>query len=159
MLTLRDEDIISKINELGDRVALVLFPGVQYYTGQVFQMKEITTAAHNVGAYCGLDLAHATGNVVVKLHDWNVDFAVWCGYKYLNGSAGTIGGAFLHNKFNTKEFVKARGWWGHKLSTRFRMDNEWDGSGGISEFRLGNPPPLLVAAIYSSLKSRTNTFD
>merc|ERR1712176_142152 len=149
---LSTEAIIAKIEELGDELALVLFPGVQYYTGQVFDMKSIIEASHRVGAVCGLDLAHAVGNVSLDLHNWAPDFAVWSNYKYMNGSPGALGGAFISNSVDVKSMTKARGWWGHKIETRFKMDNQWDGSGGISEFRLCNPPPVLAAPLYASLE-------
>lgn len=95
---LKHDDIITSIESIGGELALVLFPGVQYYTGQVFDMQAITEKAHEVGAICGLDLAHAVGNVCLRLHEWNVDFAVWCNYKYMNGSPGAMGGAFMHNR-------------------------------------------------------------
>jgi len=149
---LRNSDIISTIQSIGDELALVLFPGVQYYTGQVFDMQEITAIAHEVGAICGLDLAHAVGNVILRLHEWDVDFAVWCNYKYMNGSPGAMGGAFMHSRLKASDIIKPRGWWGHELETRFKMDNKWKGSGGIKEFRLCNPPPVLAAPLYASLQ-------
>jgi len=150
--TLEHSHILEAIRDVGDELALVLWPPVQYFTGQVFQMQEIINTAHEVGAFCGLDCAHGVGNIELKLHDWKADFAVWCGYKYLNGSPGTVGGAFLHSSIDANTLTKSRGWWGHKLDSRFKMDNNWEGSGGISEFRLGNPPPVQMATLVAPLE-------
>jgi len=125
--TIRNEDVISTIKENGNELALVIFGGVNYYTGQVFDMKSITTAAHEVGAVCGFDLAHAAGNIELQLHDWNVDFACWCSYKYLNSGPGGIGGAFIHQRYVTdKSLPRLAGWWGTNKHDRFQMKKEFD---------------------------------
>ncbi len=119
---IRDEDILDLIEKNKDSLALVLFGGINYYTGQVFDMKKITAAAHKAGAVAGFDLAHAAGNIFLQLHDWNVDFAVWCSYKYLNGGPGAVGGAYIHNRYTKDaEHIRMAGWWGNDEKTRFEM--------------------------------------
>ncbi len=121
--TLREEDILQSIDQHKDQLALVLFGGINYYTGQLFDIAAITTAAHKAGALAGFDLAHVTGNVPLQLHDWNVDFAVWCSYKYLNGGPGAVGSAYLHERHaGNKDMIRLGGWWGNEESTRFRME-------------------------------------
>lgn len=130
--TLRTEDIIKTIEEHGESVALVLLGGVQYYTGQFFNIKKITEAAHKVGAYAGFDCAHAAGNVVLDLHTNNVDFAVWCSYKYLNSGAGGIAGAFVHERHaDTKNLPRFAGWWGHEEAVRFQMKKGYVPMSGV----------------------------
>jgi kynureninase len=115
---------LEAIEKEGDKIALVLLSGVHYFTGQLFNIKEITKSAQSKGCLVGWDLAHAIGNVELKLHDWGVDFAAWCTYKYLNAGAGSIGGIFVHEKhFDFDKVKKLDGWWSHKLETRFKMDN------------------------------------
>ncbi|XP_074606646.1 kynureninase-like isoform X3 [Acropora palmata] len=119
---LRTEDIISIIEEQGDSIALVMFPGVHYYTGQFFDIEKITAAAQKKGCVVGWDLAHAVGNVELKLHDWNVDFACWCSYKYLNGGPGAVAGAFIHERHAYNfDLPKFAGWWGQNRKKRFEM--------------------------------------
>ncbi|MEP6674952.1 MAG: kynureninase, partial [Ferruginibacter sp.] len=119
---IRTEDILSTIQQHKNEICLVLFGGVNYYTGQVFDMKTITAAAHDAGAYCGFDLAHAIGNIELKLHDWDVDFACWCSYKYLNSGPGGVAGVFIHQKhIADASLPRLAGWWGHEKSTRFLM--------------------------------------
>ena len=132
--TLRTEDILQTIENEGNTVALILLSGVNYYTGQFYDIKKITETAHKVGAYAGFDLAHAVGNVPLDLHDWQVDFAVWCTYKYLNSGPGGIGGAFIHEKHfqnqnhsitqspNHQTLNRFAGWWGHDEAERFKME-------------------------------------
>jgi kynureninase len=121
--TLREEDILQAIDQHKDQLALVLFGGINYYTGQLFDMAAITAAAHRANALAGFDLAHVTGNVPLQLHDWAVDFAVWCSYKYLNGGPGAVGGAYLHERHaGNKDMIRLGGWWGNEESTRFRME-------------------------------------
>src|SRR6185503_10785882 len=124
---IRNEDIISAIKQHGDSTALVLFGGVNYYTGQCFDMKEITEAAQSVGAYAGFDLAHAIGNVELDLHDWNVDFACWCSYKYLNSGPGGVAGVFINEKHaaDTK-LPRFAGWWGYTKEARFKMEKGFE---------------------------------
>jgi kynureninase len=121
--TIREEDILSVIDQHKDSLSLVLLGGINYYTGQLFDLRLITEAAHKAGALAGFDLAHAIGNVPLHLHDWGVDFAVWCSYKYLNGGPGAVGGAYLHEKYaRDKDFVRLGGWWGNDEASRFRME-------------------------------------
>ncbi|MEQ9403174.1 MAG: kynureninase [Cyclobacteriaceae bacterium] len=147
------EEILSKIEELGDELALVMLPGVQYYTGQLFDLKMITEAAHNVGAYAGFDLAHAIGNVPMNLHDDRVDFAVWCSYKYLNSGPGGTGGLFIHSKNATnKELPRLSGWWGHNAEGRFKMDNQINPIPSVDGWQLSNINILSHAAHLASLE-------
>ncbi|CAF0890984.1 unnamed protein product [Brachionus calyciflorus] len=151
-LTLRTEDILRVIEQEGDQIALVLLSGVHYFTGQLFKINEITQAAHSKGCYIGWDLAHAVGNVDLKLHDWNVDFAAWCTYKYLNSGAGSIGGVFLHEKhFEIANLKKLDGWWSHRFDTRFEMSNKIEYAIGASAYALSNPSILLCSCLKASL--------
>ena len=134
--TLRTEDIIKAINDNAGELALVLFSGINYYTGQFFDVKAITKAAHQAGVYAGFDLAHAAGNVSLRLHDWDVDFATWCSYKYMNSGPGGISGIFVNEKhFCNKELHRFEGWWGHREDQRFLMPpvfEAWDkGAAGV----------------------------
>ncbi len=150
--TFRTEDILTVIEQQGDSLALILLPGVQYYTGQVFDMKQITEAGHKVGAHVGFDLAHAAGNIEMRLHEWQVDFACWCTYKYLNSGAGSVGGCFVHETHHkNKSLPRFAGWWGHNKSTRFKMDNQFDPIESVEAWQLSNPPILSLAAIRASL--------
>ncbi|HEY2728177.1 MAG TPA: kynureninase [Parafilimonas sp.] len=150
--TLRTEDIISVIEQHANEAALVLFSGINYYTGQYFDIKQITRAAHNAGAYAGFDLAHAAGNVELKLHEWNVDFASWCTYKYLNSGPGAVAGCYIHEKFATdKNFPRFAGWWGNNKSTRFKMEKEFDAIATAEGWQLSTPPALLLATHKASL--------
>ena len=146
------EDIISAINEHGNTTAVVLFGGVNYYTGQVFDMKAISKTAHNVGAYCGFDLAHAAGNIELKMHDWNVDFACWCSYKYLNSGPGGVAGAFIHQKHIANAGLpRLAGWWGHEKATRFQMEKGFKPIPTAEGWQLSNAPILSMAAHKASL--------
>jgi len=146
------DEIIKIIEDQGDSIAVILLPGVQYLTGQVFDMERITKAAHRKGCMVGFDLAHAVGNIQLSLHDWDVDFACWCTYKYVNAGAGGIAGVFLNERIDTSNMDKLSGWWGHKMETRFHMSNKMDLSPGIDGYRLSNPPPLLCAPLHASLE-------
>lgn len=149
---LSTSEIIAKIEEIGDKLALVLFPGIQYYTGQFFNLKEITKAAHNVGAFAGFDLAHAIGNVPMQLHDDEVDFAVWCTYKYLNSGPGAVGGLFIHEKHcKNTEIPRLSGWWGHDSDGRFKMDNQINPIPSVDGWQLSNLNILSQASHLSSL--------
>lgn len=151
--TLRTEDIIHSINENKDQLALVLLPGVQYYTGQFFEIKKITEAGHRVGAYVGFDLAHAAGNVPLQLHKDNVDFAVWCSYKYINSGPGGIAGVFVHEKHkNNFNLPRLAGWWGHQENVRFQMKKGFLPMEGADGWQLSNVPVLTGAAHLASLK-------
>lgn len=143
--TLRMEDILAKVHELGDELALVLFGGVNYYTGQAFNLEAITAKAHAVGAMAGFDLAHAAGNVPLKLHDWNVDFACWCTYKYLNSGPGSVGGAFVHQRHHGADLPRFAGWWGHDKKTRFRMGPEFRAIPTAEGWQVSNAPVLNMA--------------
>ena len=150
--TLRGDDLLALIAEHGSGLALVMLPGVQYYSGQVLPMAEITAAAHGVGARVGFDLAHAVGNVPLALHDWNVDFAAWCSYKYLNGGPGAVGGAFVHERHvEDRSLPKLTGWWGQRQDTRFEMGTVFDPIGTAESWQLSNPPILTMAALRASL--------
>ncbi|KAF9567548.1 kynureninase [Agrocybe pediades] len=150
--TLREEDILATIEKEGDSIALVLFSGIQYYTGQWFPMENITKAAKDKGCICGWDLAHAIGNVPLSLHDWNVDFAVFCTYKYVNSGPGGIAGLFVHDKWHEVERPKFAGWWGHELTTRFEMPPTFQPIKGAQGFQQSNPSALTVAALLGSLQ-------
>lgn len=151
--TLRTEDILQSIKDHGNELALVLFPGIQYYTGQFFDIKKITQAAHEVGAFVGFDLAHAAGNVPLKLHKDNVDFAVWCGYKYLNSGPGGIAGAFIHERHKDNASIpRFAGWWGHAEKERFQMKKGFKPMPGADGWQLSNVPILASAAQLASLK-------
>jgi len=150
--TLRTEDILSVIREHGDTVAVVLFGGVNYYTGQLFDMKAITEAAHATGAYAGFDLAHAAGNVELHLHDLNVDFACWCSYKYLNSGPGGVSGVYIHEKHvANKNLPRFAGWWGHQKDTRFKMEKGFDPIPTAEGWQLSNAPILSMAAHKAAL--------
>ena len=144
--TIRHGDIINAIQEYGDSLALVLIGGVNYYTGQVFDMKDITKAAHEAGAIAGFDLAHAAGNIELQLHDWDVDFACWCTYKYLNSGPGAVGGAFIHERHTTNTAInRFAGWWGHKKETRFKMEPGFQPIPTAEGWQLSNAPVFSMA--------------
>lgn len=150
--TIRLEDILSIIEANKGSVALVMFGGVNYYTGQLFDMKTITAAAHSAGAICGFDLAHAAGNVKLDLHDWNVDFACWCSYKYLNSGPGGVSGVFIHEKhINNESLPRFAGWWGYKKATRFKMEKGFQSIPTAEGWQLSNAPILSMAAHKASL--------
>jgi kynureninase len=150
--TLRTEDILSTIAEHADSLALVMFSGVQYYTGQVFAMEAIAAAARKAGAVVGFDLAHAVGNVPLALHDWGVDFAVWCSYKYLNSSPGGIAGAFIHERHATNvDAIRLAGWWGNDESERFQMRKGFRPAHGAQSWQASNTCILGMAAHKAAL--------
>jgi kynureninase len=149
---IRLEDIMAKINEVGDELALVLFGGVNYYTGQVFDMKAITEAGHKVGAKVGFDLAHAAGNIELHLHDWNVDFAAWCSYKYMNSGPGNASGCFVHEKHHTTNLPRFAGWWGHNKERRFKMEPQFDPVHGADGWQVSNLPILSLAPYLASVE-------
>lgn len=152
--TLRIEDIEAVISKQGAEIAVVMIGGLQYYTGQLFDMKRITAAAKAKGCVVGFDLAHAVGNAPLQLHDWGCDFACWCTYKYLNSGPGNIAGAFVHENhahLKASELPgRLNGWWGHRLSDRFEMNHTFIPTPGAQSFMLSNPPVLCVAALRSS---------
>ncbi len=150
---IRLEDVVAKINEVGDELALVLIGGVNYYTGQVFDMKTITEAGHRVGAYVGWDLAHAAGNIKLQLHDWQVDFAAWCSYKYMNSGPGNASGCFIHEKHHTNsELPRFAGWWGHNKERRFKMEPNFDPVQGADGWQISNLPILSLAPYLASVE-------
>jgi len=151
--TLRTEDIVDVIEREGESVAMVLLGGVNYYTGQAFDIKTITEAGHRVGAKVGFDLAHAAGNLELKMHEWDVDFAVWCSYKYLNAGPGAVGGAFVHERHaQSFDLCRLAGWWGHDKETRFLMRPEFKPLPGAEGWQISNPPILQMAALRASLE-------
>lgn len=147
---IRLEDILSKIEEVGDELALVLFGGVNYYTGQVFDMKTITETGHKVGANVGFDLAHAAGNINLELHDWNVDFAAWCSYKYMNSGPGNASGCFVHEKHHHADLPRFAGWWGNKKENRFKMEPTFNPTIGADGWQVSNLPVLSLAPYLAS---------
>ena len=149
---LRTEDLLAAIGRNREHLALVLLPGVQYLTGQCLEVAPLVAAAHAAGARIGLDLAHAIGNVPLRLHDWDVDFAVWCSYKYLNGGPGAIGGGFVHERHARRvDLPRFAGWWGHDPDTRFAMPAEFTPVAGAQGWQLSNPPVLAAAPLLASL--------
>lgn len=149
---LHTEDILAAISQHGKETALVLFSGVNYYSGQVFNMEAICKAAHDAGAYCGFDLAHAAGNVLLQMHDWNADFACWCSYKYLNSGPGGVSGVFIHQRHITdKKIPRLAGWWGQDKATRFRMEKDFNPIPTAEGWQLSNAPVLSMAAHKASL--------
>jgi kynureninase len=149
---LRTEDIIKTIRQHSNETALVLFGGINYYSGQFYDLKAITETAHAVGAYAGFDLAHAAGNVELYLHDWDVDFASWCSYKYLNSSPGGISGVYVHEKhISNSALPRFAGWWGYNKETRFQMEKGFDAIPTAEGWQVSNSPILLMAAHKASL--------
>jgi kynureninase len=148
---LRTEDMIHRIEEEGSDLALVLLPGVQYLTGQSLDLKPVIGAARRVGAAVGLDLAHAIGNTLLSLHEWNADFAVWCSYKYLNAGPGAIGGCFVHERHARADLPRFAGWWGHDAAIRFQMGLKFTPIAGAQGWQISNPPVLSAAPLLASL--------
>jgi kynureninase len=149
--TISDAAIERALAEHGARIALVMLPGVQYRTGQAFDLKKITEAAHKNGCIVGFDLAHAAGNLALKLHDSGCDFAVWCSYKYLNSGPGAVAGAFVHERHARTDRPRFAGWWGHDQESRFRMGPDFSATPGAEGWQLSNPPILALAPLRVSL--------
>lgn len=150
--TLEDEAILQAIRDAGDSLACVMIGGVNYYTGQLYDMATITKVAHEAGAICGFDLAHAMGNVPMQLHDWGVDFACWCSYKYLNSGPGGVGGAFVHEKHSDNpDTLRLAGWWGNEESTRFKMRKGFVPAKGAASWQMSNAPVFNMVAHKASL--------
>ncbi|MFI5150362.1 MAG: kynureninase [Bacteroidia bacterium] len=150
--TLRTEDILSTIEKHKHELALVLFGGINYYTGQVFDMKAMTAAGHKAGALVGFDLAHAAGNIRLNLHDWDVDFACWCSYKYLNSGPGGVAGAFIHERYHkNNDLPRFAGWWGHDKNSRFLMEKGFSPIPSAEGWQLSNAPVLSMAAHKAAL--------
>ncbi|TKC10236.1 kynureninase [Pedobacter polaris] len=151
--TLRIEDIVKTIEENGDEIALVLFGGINYFTGQWFDMPAITKAGHKIGAIVGFDLAHAAGNVPLQLHDWNVDFACWCSYKYQNAGPGGISGIFVHEKhFGDTSLNRFAGWWGYKEDQRFKMEKGFIPEAGADGWQVSCTQVMPMALYHASLQ-------
>ncbi|MCH2023895.1 MAG: kynureninase [Saprospiraceae bacterium] len=150
---LRIEDIENTIRSNGDEIALIMLGGVNYYTGQFFDLEYITKIGHEIGATVGFDLAHATGNVILKLHEWNIDFAVWCHYKYLNSGPGSIAGAFVHEKhLHDPNIPRFEGWWGHDKATRFLMGDTFQPMPSAESWQLSNAPVFSMTPLLASLE-------
>lgn len=149
---LKHQDILNAIEEAGEELALVMLGNTNYYTGQYFDMKSITRAAHKVGAKAGFDCAHGAGNQDLQLHDSGADFGVWCSYKYLNSGPGSLGGCFVHERHrDNSELIRFKGWWGHNKETRFMMRDGFQHIPGAEGWQLSNPPILSMASVKASL--------
>ncbi|MCB0762077.1 MAG: kynureninase [Flavobacteriales bacterium] len=150
--TVRHEDVLALIDQHADQLALVMIGGVNYYTGQVFNMEEIAAAGHRAGALVGFDLAHAAGNIPLKLHDWNVDFACWCSYKYLNSGPGSVSGVFVHERHTSNEEIpRFGGWWGYDKESRFEMKPGFKPIHSAEGWQLSNAPVFSMAIHKASL--------
>jgi kynureninase len=150
--TTRTEDIEKLLAEEGERIALVMLGGVNYYNGQAFECARIAAAGHSHGCMVGFDMAHAAGNIPLRLHDWNVDFAVWCSYKYLNGGPGCIAGCFVHERHaRNPDLPRFAGWWGNDKDARFRMEPQFQAIAGADGWQLSNPSILSMAALRASM--------
>ena len=150
---LHTSSIIGTIIEQDTTVALVLLGGMNYYTGQLYDLKKIASAAHQIGAICGFDLAHVVGNIPVSLHDWEIDFAVWCSYKYLNAGPGAVGGIFVHEKWSTNsQTPRLGGWWGNDEKTRFKMEKGFHAKPNASGWNISTTPVFNMIGLKASLE-------
>jgi kynureninase len=150
--SLRTEDVVAVLRERGEEISTILFGAVNYYSGEFMDIPTITAAAHDVGAYAGWDLAHAAGNIPMNVHDWGVDFAAWCSYKYLNAGPGSVAGAFIHVKHHTSALPRLEGWWTNKPETRFVMNPVVDPLETAEAWAVSNPPVLIMAPALSALE-------
>jgi len=151
-LTLRTEDILKVIETEGEEIALIMLGGLNYYTGQAFDMKRITTVGHKMGCTVGFDLAHGAGNLDLKLHDWKVDFAVWCTYKYINSGPGGVAACFVHeDHIKRTDLPRFTGWWGHDKATRFLMDDTFIPIQSAEGWQMSNETVISMAALSASL--------
>jgi kynureninase len=149
---IRTEDLLELIEREGESIALVMLGGVNYLVGQLFHMEQITVCARRHGCLVGWDLAHAAGNVPLKLHDWGPDFAAWCTYKYLNSGPGAVAGAFVHERHAGADLPRFEGWWGTDARTRFRMSKTFDPPASADAWQLSNPPIMAMAPVRTSLE-------
>ncbi|HEY9713601.1 MAG TPA: kynureninase, partial [Chroococcales cyanobacterium] len=150
---LRTEDMLQLIEREGQQLSLIVLGDVNYLTGQAFEVAKIVKAAHDQGCKVGLNLAHGAGNLLLRLHDWDVDFAVWCSYKYLNAGPGGLAGCFVNDRYSrTFDLPRLAGWWGHNKTTRFRMGPDFDPIHGAEGWQLSNPPIFQLAALRASLE-------
>jgi kynureninase len=150
---LRTDDIIKIVEENGDSIAVLLLGGINYYTGQLYDIKSITAATQKIGAIAGFDLAHVAGNVPMHLHDWNVDFAVWCSYKYLNGGPGAVGGVYIHERYaNNIEYRRMAGWWGNDEKTRFKMEKGFIPQMGAGGWQVSTAQVFNMVSLKASLE-------
>ena len=149
---LRTDDILKTINENADELCTILLGGVNYYTGQAFDMKAITEAGKSVGAFVGFDLAHAAGNLLLNLHEWNVDFAAWCSYKYLCAGPGAPSGIFIHERHHDWDGSRLAGWWGQNKQTRFEMGPEFDPIQTAEGWQISNSPVMGMTTLLASME-------
>ena len=148
---LRTDDILDTLRSEGESIATILIGGVNYYTGQAFDMNTITDVGHEIGAFVGFDLAHGTGNLKLELHNWGVDFAAWCTYKYMNSGPGSPGGVFIHEMHGNWEGPRFAGWWGHHKETRFEMNPDFFPITGAEGWQISNGPILSMACLRKSM--------
>ncbi len=150
---LREEDILKAVADCGEELAVLMMGGLNYYSGQIFNMQTIAKAVHDVGAMCGFDLAHAAGNIKLNLHDWNIDFACWCSYKYLNAGPGGVAGVYIHEQHaKNKSLPRFAGWWGNNPDNRFQMLHDFDPVESADAWQLSNAPILPMAALRASME-------